>query len=137
MSSHEIKIIVSAETSIENLEEIFDLKSAGSHQMGGKRAGGTFRKQSIWTGRLTPKGDFIENSVEWALGWLSSKHDALKSLDPGLKIKICCKLYVSHDPNGFVVNPRMAKMLSDLDVLLLLDVDQDVQSDLGSPCNPK
>lgn len=137
MSPHEIKIIVSAKTPIENLEEVFNIKSAGSHQMGEQRAGGTFHKQSIWTGRLTPKGDFIEDSVEWALDWLSSKYDALKPLDPDLKIKVCCKLHVSHDPNGFVVNPRMAKILSDLDILLLLDVDQDLQSDIGSPCNRK
>lgn len=129
MPSHEVKLVVSATIPLEKLEDVFNRKSQGAHHLGSERTSGALRKQSIWIGRLTPEAEFIEDSVEWSLAWLSSKYGALKSLDPDLKIKICCKLYVNRDPNGFLVNPRMAKMLSDLGVLLLLDVNQEAKSE--------
>ncbi len=123
MLHHEAKLLViSALAPIELIEEVLGESSFREHTIGSVRDSGLVRKQTIWSRKFSFEREMLEDVVCEILDWLADRFDALKSLDPAVFCKICCALHADDGHDGFAVNPSMARKLTDLGVLLLLDV---------------
>ncbi len=115
-------IVVSTSAYLDEIERILGDSDIGGHSIGSSRSNGLIRRHSMWLKKMETNTELLEDLVDEALGWLSIRYGELKDMDQAILCKISCRVPTKGVRVGFTVTPQTAKLIAELDLVLLLDV---------------
>lgn len=123
MSSSSVKLIlISSAASLEEMELVLGHGGDGGHSLGSTRPNGLVNKQSMWYWTPSSEADLLEDQLDELLDWLSARVAALNALDSDIFCKVSCNISAVGEQDGLAINPRRARKLADMGVMLLINI---------------